>query len=257
MIRSIYETPGFHRRRLESLTKGNAGIERAERRLLLVDMGVTHATASYGATELYGNCFGGNPDDSLERKLSSSGYPLPGFEAIVVDPDSGRTLRQGEIGLLKVKGYTANGYLNNPDETAKTFGQDGFYVTGDLGAFSADGYFNWHSRLKEMVKTGGINVSPAEIEHLILSHPAITEAYVVGIPDTAHGEVAVAFVVALGKVTEEDVRTHVRSMAASFKAPARVIFRRAEQIQRTTSGKVAKQELRTEALRLTIMSRRR
>jgi len=247
MIRRLYEAPGYRRERVDSLEKGSLGIEVAERRILAAEMGVTRATASYGSTELCGNCLMGNQEDPLDLKLSAAGYPLPGFEAQVVDPGSLRPLAMGEIGLLRMRGHSALGYLHNPVETDAAWAPDGFYSTGDLGSLDADGYFHWHSRLKEMVKTGGINVSPAEIEHLLQTHPAVREAYVVGAPDRAHGEVPVAFVVADGTVTERELRAHVRSLAASFKVPAQVFFREASDIHRTASGKTGRPALAAEA----------
>ncbi len=250
MIRRIYEAPGYQRDRVATLQRGSAGIEVAERRLLLVEMGVEGATNSYGSTELCGNCLMGEQDDPLELKLTSAGHPLPGFEAKVVDPGSGRELPIGEIGLLTMRGHSAIGYLHDPRETAAAWDSDGFYSTGDLGSLNAAGYFRWNGRLKEMVKTGGINVSPAEIEMLLQTHPSVREAYVVGVPDRANGEVAVAFVVSDGSVTENDLRHHVRSIAASFKVPAQVFFRDTSAIHRTASGKAGRPALRAEAERM-------
>ncbi|MCD2191997.1 hypothetical protein LQ327_01150 [Actinomycetospora endophytica] len=97
-----------------------------------------------------------------------------------------------------------------------------------------------------MIKTGGINVSPAEVEGLLLMHPQVSEAYVLGVPDRVQGEIAAAFVVASGGLDAETLRAHVGALASRFKVPAHVVFRRAEDIPRTTSGKVAKQELKAE-----------
>ena len=250
MIRRLYEAPGYRRDRVASLERGSVGIEVAERRLLLVEMGVERATNSYGSTELCGNCLMGEQDDPLDLKLSSAGHPLPGFEAKVLDPKSGREMPPGEIGLLAMRGHSAIGYLHDPGGTVAAWDADGFYATGDLGSLDAAGYFRWHSRLKEMVKTGGINISPAEIEQLLQTHPSVREAYVVGVPDRAHGEVAVAFVVADGSVTERDLRGHVRSIAAGFKVPAQIFFRDPSAIHRTASGKAGRPALRAEAARL-------
>lgn len=249
MIRRIHDAPGFSRRRIASLTKGTAGIEREERRLLISEMGVARATNSYGSTEVCGNCLGGYPDDPLELKMDTCGTLLPGFEAMIVDPLTDEPLTAGEIGLLKVRGNTALGYLHSESETRAAFGTDGFYSTGDLGAFDADGYFRYGARMKEMIKTGGINVSPVEIESLLTSHRSISEAYVVSVPDRTRGEAVVSFVVTTEELSEADVQQYVRSIAANFKAPARVIFVDGASIPRTASGKVPKQQLRTEALR--------
>ena len=248
MTRQIYEAPGFSRDRVASLEKGTTGIERDERRIVLEELRVTGATCSYGATETCGNCLGGFPDDPSEIKLTTCGKLLPGFDAVVVDPATGEPLATGQPGLLKVRGNIALGYLNNPTETEAAFDGDGFYATGDLGAFDADGYFHYGGRLKEMIKTGGINVAPAEVESLITSHPAVSEAFVVGVPDSARGESIVAFVVAGRSLTESDVQGHVRGLAAAFKVPGRVVFIAADEVPRTASGKVPKQQFKSRAL---------
>jgi fatty-acyl-CoA synthase len=248
MIRMIYETPGFDRRRLASLTKGTAGISQAERRILIEEIGVTGATASYGATELYGNCFGGNPDDSLELKLETCGLPLPGFEFRIVDPVTQAVLPPGEVGLLQVRGYVIDTYYGNPEETASAITEDGFYNTGDLGAFGEDGYFRYSSRQKEMIKVGGINVSPVEIEQLLLRHPQIREASVVGVPDEAKGEAMVAILAVTGELPADDVRAYMRDTAASYKTPGHILIRPVDWVPRTASGKVAKQVLKTKVI---------
>ena len=247
MIRQIRDCSGFDRHRLRTLRKGTAGIERNERRVLIEEMGVELATQSYGATEVCGNCFGGHPGDSLDLKLDTCGQLLPGFEAKVVDPETGRTKEPGEVGLLKIRGHTALGYLNAPGLTAAAFDADGYYDTGDLGSIGADGYFRYKARVKEMVKTGGINVSPLEIEHLLLEHAAVREAYVVGVPDDRRGEVAVAFVVTEEKVAEKELQQFVHERAASFKVPARVVFLSHNEVPRTASGKVSKPDLKAAA----------
>ena len=232
---------------MESLVKGTLGIEREERRLVLEQFGVAGATQSYGATETCGNCLGGFPDDPFEVKMATCGKLLPGFDARVVDPVSGEPLPEGQPGLLQVRGSLALGYLNNPSETEAAFNGEGFYATGDLGFFDTDGYFHYSGRIKDIIKTGGINVSPAEIENLITSHAEVTEAYVVGVPDRDRGESIVAFVVATEMLSETDVQLHVREQAAAFKSPHRVLFVAREDVPRTASGKVARPRLKEQA----------
>jgi fatty-acyl-CoA synthase len=246
MTRRIVESPGFSRERVAGLVKGNTGIGPAERELVLVTMGVEGACVGYGATETCGMCFIGEPDDPLESKLGTCGSLMPGFEALVVDPVTERPLPTGEVGLLLVRGHITAGYLDNDEQNAEAFTPEGFYRTGDLASIDAQGYLHWQDRVKEMIKTGGINVSPAEVEGLLLMHPQVSEAYVLGVPDRVQGEIAAAFVVASGSLDEAALRAHVRDLAARFKVPAHVVFRRAEDIPRTTSGKVAKQELKAE-----------
>ena len=210
-------------------------------------MGITGAVPAYGLTETYGNATVGNVDDPLEAKLETSGTPLPGMEMRIVDPVSGKDLPQGEVGLVLIRGHTTPGYLDNPDENAKALRPDGFFDSGDLGRFDGDGRFVFHSRLKEVLKSGGINVSPVEVEQLIASHPDVRDAYVVGVADPVRGELVVAFVDAVNAVSAGDIQAYVKERAASFKVPHHVLFRTEAQLPRLASGKIAKFRLAEEA----------
>ncbi|HEX4097748.1 MAG TPA: class I adenylate-forming enzyme family protein, partial [Caulobacteraceae bacterium] len=247
--RAIIDHPTFSRAAVATLKKGNAGLGAEYKRLTLVEMGITCAVPAYGLTETYGNATVGLPDDPLEVKLATDGRPLPGMEIIIVEPQTGRPLAQGEIGLVLIRGHTTPGYLDNPVETAKALRPDGFFDTGDLGSFDSEGRFVFHARLKEVIKTGGINVSPAEVEQLLVGHPDVRDAYVVGVADPARGELVVAFVNAAAPVSEAALQSYVKERAASFKTPHHILFRREEQLPRLATGKVAKHRLAAEARR--------
>lgn len=249
MTRGMLDHPDYSQAKIGSLQKGNAGTVAEYKRLTLIEMGIKGAVPAYGLTETYGNATVGWPDDPLEAKLETSGTPLPGMEMRIVDPATGQDLPQGDVGLVLIRGHTTPGYLNNPEETAKALRSDGFFDTGDLGRLDGDGRFIFHSRLKEVIKSGGINVSPVEVEQLIAGHPDVRDAYVVGIADPVRGELIVAFVDAAAKLAEEDVRSYIKERAASFKVPHHVLFRTEEQLPRLASGKIAKHRLREEALR--------
>ena len=247
--RAILDHPDYAQRRIGSLKKGNAGLGAEYKRLTLVEMGITGAVPAYGLTETCGNAAVGLPDDPLEIKLATDGLPLPGMQMLIVDPVSRKPLRQGELGLVLVRGNTTDGYLNNPVETNKAIDADGFFDTGDLGRFDSDGRFVFHSRLKEVIKSGGINISPIEVEQLLVTHPDVRGAYVVGVRDAARGEAIVAFVDVFRPVSERNLCDHVRNRAATFKAPHHVFFRNEEQLPRLASGKVSKYRLQEEAAR--------
>jgi fatty-acyl-CoA synthase len=247
MTRAILDHPDYAPGKIGSLQKGNAGTVAEYKRLTLVEMGIKGAVPAYGLTETYGNATVGWPDDPLEAKIETSGTPLPGMEMRIVDPATGRDLAQGEVGLVLIRGYTTPGYLNNPEETGKALRSDGFFDTGDLGRFDPDGRFIFHSRLKEVIKSGGINVSPVEVEQLIASHPEVRDAYVVGVADPVRGELVVAFVDSVTGLGERDIQNYIKERAASFKVPHRVFFRSEEQLPRLASGKVAKYRLAEEA----------
>jgi fatty-acyl-CoA synthase len=246
---AILGHPDYAPAKIGSLKKGNAGIGTEYKRLTLVEMGISRAVPAYGLTETYGNATVGYADDPLEMKLRTNGPALPGMELVIVDPTTNAPLPRGETGLVLIRGHTTLGYLNNPTETAKALRPDGFFDTGDLGALDAEGYFIFHSRLKEVIKSNGINVSPTEVEQLLVTHPDVRDAYVVGVADKDRGELIVAFVDCAAPIAEHSLRDFIKERAASFKVPHHILFRREDQIPRLASGKVAKVQLMGEAKR--------
>jgi fatty-acyl-CoA synthase len=244
MTRAMIDHRDYSPARVGSLERGLAGLGPDYRRLTILDFGVAEATPAYGLTESYGHVTGGRPEDPLEARIHTDGEPLPGIAIDIVDPETRRPLPRGEIGLVLLDAHCHTpGYLHNPEETARAILPDGRFDTGDLGLIDADGRFVFRSRLKDVIKSGGVNVSPVEVEQLILEHPDVRSAYVVGIGDHVRGEAMVAFVDAVGGVDAESVRTFVKSRAASFKVPQHVIACREEEVPRLAGGKVAKREL--------------
>jgi fatty-acyl-CoA synthase len=168
------------------------------------------------------------------------------MEMRVVDPASGRVLPANEVGELRVRGWVTPGYYREPEQTRAAFDADGFFVTGDLGTLGDDGRVRFRGRLKEMIKTGGINVAPLEVEGVLLAHPAVKQAYVVGLTDRAKGEIAAAAVELRdgATVSAEALAAFCRERLASYKVPARIVFRKADEFPRTATGKVQKPRLR-------------
>ena len=165
-----------------------------------------------------------------------------------VDPSRGRPLPPGEIGELAVRGYVTPGYFRAPELDAEAFDRDGYFLTGDLGSIEADGRVRFRGRLKEMIKTGGVNVAPLEVEHVLLQHPDIVQAHVVGVPDQSKGEI-VAAAVELRAGAEPDtaaISAFCRERLASYKVPVRLAFRAAAEFPRTPTGKIHKPSLRQE-----------
>ncbi len=249
MTRAILDHADFSLARVGSLSKGNAGTMAEYKRLTLVEMGISRASPAYGLTESYGNATVGHADDPLEAKLHTSGRPLPETELRIVDPASHEPLPAGQVGLVLLRGHTTPGYHANPEETRKALRPDGFFDTGDLGSLDVEGRFIFHSRLKEVIKSGGINVSPIEVEQLLVQHPHVRDAYVVGVSDVVRGELIVAFVDAERPVAEGEIKSFVKERVASFKVPHHVFFRSEAQLPRLASGKVAKYKLAEEARR--------
>jgi acyl-CoA synthetase (AMP-forming)/AMP-acid ligase II len=131
------------------------------------------------------------------------------------------------------------------------FDADGFFHTGDLGRVDADGALHFVGRLRDVIKSGGANVAAAEVEAVLLSHPAVAAAHAVGVPDAAHGERVAAFVVLKTAVAPDVLVAHARERLASYKVPRFVWVRREDELPEKGSGKVDKARLREEAARLT------
>ena len=187
-------------------------------------------------------------DSTAEQCVEASGYPAPGYEIRVVDPESGRDQPAGAPGEILVRSYmTMRGYFKNPDETARTIDGDGWLSTGDMGIIRSDGHLRFMGRYKDMLKIGGENVDPMEVEAYLMGHPTINLAAVVGLPDARLAEVAVAFVRLEpgNRMEEADVIDYCRGKIASFKIPRRVVF--VDDFPMTSSGKIQKVMLRAEA----------
>jgi fatty-acyl-CoA synthase len=214
-------------------------------RMTMETMGAEELCNVYGSTETYGNCAVTDAGDPLELRLCSQGLPLPGMTIRAVDLVTRRPLPQGQIGELAVSGHVTPGYYMAPELDAEAFDKDGYFLTGDLGSIEADGRIRFRGRLKEMIKTGGVNVAPLEIEQVLLQHPDIVQAFVVGVPDQSKGEI-VAAVVELRAWSAADTAAIValcRERLASYKVPARIAFRAAVELPRTPTGKIHKPSL--------------
>jgi acyl-CoA synthetase (AMP-forming)/AMP-acid ligase II len=172
----------------------------------------------------------------------SVGVPLPNTEMRVVDPATGADVSRGETGELLVRGpQVMKGYLNAPEATAAMLDPDGWLHTGDLGLIDADGYVYIVDRVKELIKYKGLQVAPAELEAVLLSHPAVSDAAVVRFPDEEAGEVPKAFVVASTPVDPEELMAFVAERVAPHKKIRRVDF--VDEIPKAASGKILRRVL--------------
>ena len=206
--------------------------------------------SGYGMSEFGVGAAIGSLDSTEDQSCEASGYPAPGYEIRVVDPASGCDRPVGEAGEILVRGYTLmRGYYDKPEATAAAIDAEGWMHTGDMGVLRADGHLRFVGRYKDMLKIGGENVDPMEVEAYLMSHPAINLAAVVSYPDPRLSEVGVAFVRREpgAAVTEADVIAHCRGRIASFKIPRHVHF--VDEFPMTSSGKIQKVRLREEALR--------
>lgn len=198
----------------------------------------------YGMSETCMNT--SNPYDG-DRVAGSVGFPLPGVTVRITNPATRADLKDGEVGMVEVRGPNVfKGYWRNPEKTKAELHEDGFFTTGDLGYRGERGYIFLVGRDKDLIITGGLNVYPAEIEAVIDEMPEVAESAVIGCPHADFGE-AVTAVVSLrdGKALDEaTVVARLRDKLARFKQPKRVIFMKT--LPRNTMGKVQKNVLREE-----------
>ncbi len=201
----------------------------------------------YGMTET--NMITSNPYEG-ERVPGSVGPALPGVEVGIAEPENGRVLPDGEIGVIEVKGPNVfKGYWRMPEKTAQEFRADGFFITGDLGYRDAQGYVFIVGRGKDLVITGGFNVYPKEVESEIDALEGVEESAVIGLPHADFGEAVTAVVVPRGEApAEATIIAALRERLAAFKVPKRVIF--VPDLPRNAMGKVQKAALREAHARL-------
>jgi acyl-CoA synthetase (AMP-forming)/AMP-acid ligase II len=212
-------------------------------------------TNSYGSTETGGYVTYMTPAENnlalanpgKPDRLSSLGTEAPLFRVSAVDEDM-REVPPGEFGEMVVKGPSlTKGYWNRPEETAKAF-RDGWLVTGDLIRKDREGYIWLSGRKRDMIKTGGVNVYPAEIEAVLGEHDKIDQIAVIGMPDKRWGEKVVACVVSRAGLTEADVLAFSADKLAGFKKPKNVLF--FDSLPTNEVGKVVKKDLPALAARL-------
>jgi acyl-CoA synthetase (AMP-forming)/AMP-acid ligase II len=205
--------------------------------------------AAYGLSETCTIISSLPADTPRDIREQSQGAILPGNAVRIVDRDTGDALVAGVIGEITVKGPTLMlGYVKGLPE--QCFDEEGFFHTGDAGYVDDDGHLHWTGRMTEMIKTGGANVSPVEIEETLLRHPALWAALAVGIPDEKLGEVVVVCAVAHDgvHVDEDDVRSFLRGRLAAYKIPRRVLFFDERELSLTGNAKIRADELRKLAM---------
>jgi fatty-acyl-CoA synthase len=204
--------------------------------------------AAYGITEVGASVTLSFPDSTDEQACESSGFPVEGFEIRVIDPDGGADQPVGVPGEIVVRTpFVMQGYYRKPEETARAVDADGWFHTGDMGLLRADGYLRFIGRYKDMLKVGGENVDPVEVEGYLAGQAGVQDVAVVGRPDPALSEVPVAFVVRRpgASLTAEELIAACRGRIASFKIPRQVRF--VDELPMTSSGKVRKAVLRERA----------
>ena len=203
----------------------------------------------YGMSEIGPATMVGSLGDSVEHRAETSGYIAPGYECKIIDPATGEETAIGGPGEILVRGYCLMmGYYKKPEATAACYDEDGWFHTGDTGFLREDGYLRFLGRYKDMLKVGGENVDPMEVEALLLQFDGVQQVAVVGFPDPRLSEVPVAFVQRKPDNTlcESDVIEYCRGKVATFKIPRHVVF--IDEFPMTASGKIRKVALREDAV---------
>jgi fatty-acyl-CoA synthase len=248
MTGAVLRHAEFRPERVGSLRTGLMIGSPEEVRIAAEELGAAQICNIYGSTETYGNCCVTPCDWPLYRRMHSQGPPLPGMTLRIVDPEGGRVLPTGEPGAVEIAGYVTPGYAGaSAAHNAAAFTRDGYFRTGDRGLLDDNGDFQFVARDADIIKRAGINVSPAEVETLLLQHPGVGQAAVVGAASGERGEAIVAFVVpAMDAILDaEALREHCRTLASSYKVPDHIEIRAALPV--TETGKLFRRALKDEA----------
>jgi len=239
-IKAMQEHPDFERRDLTALRSGDETDvlrPRPERDPEL-------RSQPLGMTETCGpHCYEDMTRDLPEKLRRSFGMPLEGVDLQIVDPESGTPVADGVAGEICIRGWNVMHGLYKK-EREETFDRSGYYHTGDGGHFEHGRLF-FTGRLGDMIKTGGANVAPREIEALILDCPEVMEAYVTGVPDPVRGQIVAAAVVRRpgAQLDEEDLHARLKSDLSAFKLPKLIAFFDEGALPYTASGKIDKVKL--------------
>ncbi len=249
MTSAMVRHAAFSPERTRSLRTGMTIGSPQDVRMAVEVLGAAELCNIFGASETGGNCCVTHHSWPLERRANCQGLPLPGVRLRIADED-GAPVPQGQPGQVEVSGpYVMRGYTcGSAQHNASSFTADGWFRSGDIGSLDADGAFVFQGRSTEMIKRAGINVSPAEVEDVLLQHPGVAQAGVIGVPSDA-GESIVAFVVAANAAnapTPEQLAAHCRTIASSYKVPDR--FEIVASLPTTVTGKLMRRELKALAL---------
>lgn len=255
MTAAMINHPEFRRERTRSLRVGMT-IGSPQDVISAADiLGAAGICNVYGSSETGGNCCVTHHDWPLERRANCQGLPLPGVELRIVDEATGAVLGANQPGLVEVRGpYVMRGYTaSSAVHNASVFTPDGWFQSGDIGQLTGAGEMVFLGRSTEMIKRAGINVSPAEVEDVLLQHPAVAQAGVVGVP-SSQGESIIAFIVPRDAIapTPDELIAHCRRIASSYKVPDR--FEIVGELPATVTGKVMRKELKAVAARLSPMA---
>ena len=241
-VRALSETASFRDGGLRSLRKGRVGHARADLEIAMDELGMDKVCLGYGLSETYGACALTRSTDDRDVRLDGWLEPLPNFEICVVDA-SGQEVGTGAEGEIRVRGYGPPGYFGDAEQNARAFDDLGFLRTGDIGVKRPDGRIKFAGRVKELIKSGGMNIVPRVVEAALLAHPMAADACVVGVGDERLGETAMAVVHVVGPVTEQDLLQWCRGRLSAYEVPRRIVLME-EELPRLGTGKIDRAAVR-------------
>lgn len=225
---------------LKTIFSGAAPLGEDLTRACMDRLGIT-VRQGYGMTET-SPVTHSSPAPPLDIKFGSVGVPAPNTECKIIDLESGEPLGPGEKGEVCVRGpQVMTGYLNNPEATARTIDADGWLHTGDIGYADEDGHFFIVDRAKELIKYKGLQVAPAELEAVLLTHPSVADAAVIPYPDDEAGEVPKGIIVLKEPTEPQALLDFVAERVAPFKRIRHVEF--VDKIPKSPSGKILRRVL--------------
>ena len=244
MAHALVEHPEFTPERTATLRTGlTIGLSH-DLAFVADRLGVRDICNVYGMTETYGNCCVTDAAMPRERRFRVQGAPLPSVELRVTGED-GSILPAGMPGNIEVRGYTA--HYTDPALDAAHHTPDGFFRTGDVGTLEPDGVLRYVARNYEMIKTGGMNVAPAEVEAILRGYDQVDQAYVVAVPDDRRDERVFAFIVPHEGDSQIDVAavaSYCRTHLATYKIPSQIEILSPDLVPLTPTGKVHRKRLR-------------
>jgi acyl-CoA synthetase (AMP-forming)/AMP-acid ligase II len=225
---ALLRTPGYDKARF-TFVKTVVNVSPPETQQMIQQMlpGGARLLNDFGMTEGSGIVTMTRPGDSEEQRLTSNGRAIAGIEVDIIDHDTGASLPQGKVGEIRFRGINAlRSYYKDAEATAVTIDERGWVRSGDMGSIDAEGDLHFIGRLKDILKVGGENVAPAEVEAHLSTHPAVKMVQIVGRPDAKYGEVPVAFVELLdgAQADAAEIIAFCNDHLASFKIPREVCF---------------------------------
>lgn len=246
MFISLLNHPMMKKFNLNSLRTGIIAGDSCDKKIIkkIIDtLGVTELLTSYGQTECSPAITISKTKDNLEKRISTVGKKMPYIEIKIINSKTGEKVNEGEIGELCTRGYhLMKGYYGKPQETKKIIDKDGWLHTGDLASVDKEGYYKIHGRMKDIIIRGGENISPMEIENIILEFKEINSCKVIGVFDERLGQEIAVCLVLNENIQIEKIKNKLIERLANYKVPR--YFEIFKEFPMTASGKIEKYKLK-------------